>query len=208
MNKKDMFNEVVASGIGKLPYVGWVFSGIYSSVKAEKEAERIDKFFEVIAIELERLDSELTTALKTAKHDDEYLTMLIEKVCRKVEREAREMKRRNFQKLFLNSILNGVNAHSFNQFDFFTETLDDLNEINVEMLVLLYDQDDLTPISRIRNRRSNDPYFILASINKLRNFGFLETYSGDVHLGARDNALHDNVKLSKLGKEFSKFCLI
>lgn len=207
MDRKEKFETAIFAGISSLPYIGGGFSSIYSSIKAEKETQRIDKFFEVIGIELERLDAELTKALQSAAHDDEYLTMLIEKICRKVEREAREIKRQKFKTLFINSLINGVDSLSYDFLDFFTESLDALNEIDIEILILLFNQDNLVPVSTINHKQFNDPYFILASINKLRNFGFIESFTGEFHVGARDNSLHENVRISRLGKEFSRFCL-
>lgn len=207
MDKRTKFETAVLAGVSSLPYVGGAISSIYSSIKAEKETQRIDKFFEVISDELERLDDELTKVLKSATHDDEYLAMLIEKICRKVEREAREIKRQKFKTLFINSLLNGVNSLSYNFLDFFTESLDSLNEIDIEILILLYNENKIIPVSAINHKQFNEPYFILASVNKLRNFGFVESFTGEFHVGAKDNSLHQNVKISNLGKDFSQFCL-
>lgn len=207
MDRKEKFETTILAGISSLPYIGGGISSIYSSIKADKESQRVDKFFEVISMELERLNAELTKALKSATHDDEYLTMLIEKICRKVEREAREIKRQKFKALFINSLINGVDSLSYNFLDFYTESLDILNEIDIELLTFLFNKDDLVPVSAIKHKQFNEPYFILASINKLRNFGFVESFTGDFYVGARDNSLHENVKISNLGKDFSKFCL-
>lgn len=207
MDKKEKFETAILSGISSLPYIGGGISSVYSSIKAEKETQRIDKFFEVIGVELERLDAELSKALQSATHDDEYLAMLIEKICEKVEREAREIKRQNFKTLFINSLINGINSLSYDFLDFYTESLDALNEIDIEILILLFNQDNLVPVSAINHKQFNDPYFILASINKLRNFGFIESFTGEFHVGARDNSLHENVRISRLGKDFSRFCL-
>lgn len=206
MDRSGKTEMAILAGLSSLPYIGGGISSIYSSIKADKESQRVDKFFEVISIELERLDAELTKALKSASHDDEYLTMLIEKICRKVEREAREIKRQKFKSLFINSLINGVDSHSYDFLDFFTESLDALNEIDVEILILLFNQEALVPVSAISHKQHNEPYFILASINKLRSFGFIESFTGELHIGARDNSLHENVKISNLGKDFTRFC--
>lgn len=210
VDSKGKFEAAILAGVSSLPYVGGGISSLYSSIKADKETQRVDKFFEVISVELERLDAELIETIKSVTHDEEYLTMLIENVCRKVEKEARNNKQDTFECFFINSLLNGVTSTTYDLFDFFLNALDSLLEIDIQVIVLLHKEDKLIPISKINSgeaEKAHDPYYILASVNKLRSFGFVESYTGDFHVGAKDNDLNQEIKISHLGKDFTDFCL-
>lgn len=210
MNKNEKIETAILAGISSLPYIGGGISSIYSSIKNHKESQRIDKFFEVISDELERLDEELKVVLKTTQHDDEYLTMLIENICRKVEKEASQNKQEVFRIFFINSLLNGINAKTFDHFNFFLNALDSLSDLDMQLLILIHKENRLIPLNDIIyevDGKALDPYYILGSLNHLKSYGFVESFSGDVHLGARDNDLTQRVKISNPGKDFVDFCL-
>lgn len=206
--KEETKVTVITAGLNLIPYVGGSLGTIYSSVKAHKERERLEKFYSDVASGVERLEEKLSEALKNSHHDEEYLSMLIEKTSRKVEREAREIKQQAFRIFFTNALLNGVNETTYHNDEFYLDALDSLSEIDIQLLGLLRRENRRVEVSEINSTGFNDPYFILATVNKLRNLGFVEAYTGDFHInGGRDNALGQNIKLSSLGEDFISFCL-
>lgn len=208
MDKQTKKETTIAAPLNLIPYIGGSIASIYTSIKSSKETERLEFFYSDIAEAVKTLDQKLTDALKNSKHDEEYLTMLIENLSRKVEKEARKGKQNAFKGFFTNALLNGITPDSYSQLDFYLESLDSLSEIDIQLLLLLHNEiDKLIPIKDINSTGFNDPYFILASVNKLRNLGFIMIHTGDIHVGARDNALEERIKLSTLGKDFISFCL-
>ncbi len=207
MDKQAKKEMAIAASLSAIPYIGGSVASIYTSIKTNKEFERIDSFFEDISKTIQRFDERLTNALKENNHDDEYLGMLLENTIRKVEKEAREGKRNAFKCFFTNALISGVNPNTYDHANFYLESLDSLNNTDIQVLLLINKANDLVLISDINSNPPSDPYFILASINKIRSFGFIEVYTGELHVGAKDNALNERVKLSQLGKDFISFCL-
>lgn len=207
MDKQTKKEVAVAAGLSLIPYVGGSMAAVYTSIKNDKEFQRIEEFYSDVAKAIEGFDEKLETALKNSQHDEEYLTMLIENLTRKVEREARDIKRNSMKAFFTNALLNGVNAVSYSHIEFYLETLDSLSEVDIQLLLMLHQENKLTQVSSINTTGFNDPYYILASVNKLRSRGLIESVTGDFHIGSRDNALGDRIKVSSLGKDFISFCL-
>ncbi|MCC2248868.1 hypothetical protein JUJ52_02695 [Virgibacillus sp. AGTR] len=207
MDKESKKETAIAVSLSLIPYIGGSIASIYTSVKTNKEIERLEEFYSDVANGIKTLDEKLSNALRNSSHDDEYLAMLIEKLSRKVEIEARKSKINALKTLFVNSLLNGVNQTSYSEIDFFLEVLDSLSEIDIELLVLSHKENRLIAVNEINYVKYNEPYFILASVNKLRNFGLLQVFSGAIAVGAKDNALEERIKVSDLGKNFISFCL-
>ncbi|MFC7364545.1 hypothetical protein ACFQQH_05315 [Bhargavaea changchunensis] len=206
--QEDNKVTVIAAGLSLIPYVGGSLATVYSSTKAKKEKERLEKFYSDVASTIKSFDEQLTDVVRNSYHDDEYLSMLIEKVSRKIEREAREIKQEKFKTFFINALIQGVNSSTYQNEEYYLDALDSLSELDIEMLVLLYKQEHAVPVSNIESPFIDDPYIILASINKFRTLGLLEVYTGNMNVGGGvDNALAESVKLSKLGRNFAEFCL-
>ncbi|MEW4223130.1 hypothetical protein [Rossellomorea marisflavi] len=205
--KDETKTTIITAGLNLLPYVGGSIATVYSSMKDKKEKERLELFFSETSESIKKFDEKFTSILEVTTHDDEYLTMLIEKISRIVEKEARKSKRDSLKSLLINSLLHGVDNHSYGQLEFFADALDSLSEQDVIIMIALYKEENLVVVNSINISDTNDPYYVLASINKIRAFGFLESFTGDFHIGAVDNELNQSVKVSQLGKLFVDFCL-
>lgn len=198
---------IISAGLNLIPYVGGSLASIYNSSKKEKELERLDHFYKEVSDEIAGFNNELQNKLKNSIHDEEYLSMLIEKTSNKVAKEARENKIKSLKEFFVNALLNGVNKNTFSETEFYLETLGNLSETELGVLSLLKNEHRLISVNEIRVRDFDEPYFILASVNKLRGYGLIEMFSGEMHAGAIDNDLNNNIKISPLGNKFIGFCL-
>lgn len=207
MDKQAKKDTVIAASLSLIPYIGGSFAAVFTSIKTDKEIQRLNTFFKDIASNIESFDEKLKQVIKESNHDEEYLVMLTEKVAREVEKEARKIKQTAMKNFFTHSLLNGVTKTSYSEVEFFLDVLIDLSEVDINILVLLQQENRLLAVGEIKSPTYSDPYFILASVNKLRSYGLIQLFSGDVLIGVRDNALSEMIKLSNLGTKFIKFCL-
>lgn len=215
MNEKEKTTSkysretLVEAGLNLIPYVGGSIATLYASNKQQKEFERIESFYDEVASKIKLMDHALKTILNKQIHDDESLVNLIESINDIVEKENQDIKKQYLQNLFINSLLNRVDGNTLDQRKYFLDALSNLTVYELEVISLLYKEDRLININEIRMHGHDNRYAVLGFVNRLRNFGFVEQYIGDeFHVGAIDNSLNANIKISSFGKEFVNFCLL
>lgn len=215
MNKKDKLSSedirdaTVETGLSFIPFIGSGLSSLYSSYKSKKRFQRLEIFYEEVTEKISKLEQSNGPIPKVEIHDEEVLISLIEKINDKVEQESLEYKKECLQRFFLHSMINSTTQASFDQRQFFLDTLSSMTLLECEMMVVLF-KENRTVIVNDMIKPNIDQYAIVGSVGRLKSYGFITSYTGEFHVvdGGRDNSLHEYVRLSNYGAEFVKFCLV
>ena len=196
-------------GLNLLPYVGGGLAALYTSNRDKKKFQRIESFYEETSAKINQMDQSLKELLKEQTHDNDSIISLIEQVNEKIEKENRDIKKQCLQKFLINSLLNSTTEETLDQREYFLDALSNLTIFEIELISLLYREDRIINMNDIGMHNNEDRYAVLGFVNRVRNYGFLELYiGGEFHVGAVDNSLNDNVKISEFGKRFVTFCLV
>lgn len=203
---------VIEAGINAIPYVGGSLASIYSNNRNNKRFERIEEFYTNTKKQMESMEQGLKDRINNANHDPELLALLIEKQNNVIETEYINEKKQYLQSFFINNLIMDTTVNTYDKKIMYLDALKNLNYSELEIISLLFQMNKPQPVHAIefKGRPDKDRYTIVGHINRIRNYGFLEMYTGDIYtIGGQQDNIHENIILiSDFGKEFVSFCLL
>lgn len=203
LNKKEKFEIAIESGLQLIPYVGGPISSLYFSTKQAKEFKRIERFYNELKEELDKVKSKIKSI------DNQYedgLISLIEQVNDKVEKEHQKIKFQSYKKFMKNILIDPVSVINYDKRETFLDIIGNMSILECKLLSIIYRNKDYIRIKDLKIYEVNQ-YVILGAVNKLKSYGFLMTSQDTISLYGGDNYLNERVCISDYGKEFVEFTL-
>ncbi|MFC4661752.1 hypothetical protein [Oceanobacillus aidingensis] len=205
------FDAAIEAGLNLVPYVGGSLASLYSNHKNNKRFERIEDFYQNLKKQMVELDQTIIDRINSSQQDPELLASLIEKQHEVIETEYINYKKQFLQSYFINNLIMETTYETFDKKVMYLDALKNLNLSELEILILLFQQNKPQQISGIefKENSNKDRYTIVGHVNRLRNYGFIELYTGNVTIGGNVDNIHDSIiSISDFGKEFVSFCLL
>lgn len=200
----EIRDQIVEAGLNAIPYVGSPLSTLYFGVKNAKRFKRLESFYADLTVELSEMRDSVDQ-FKQARLDEDA-ALLTEQINSHVESEPSSQKQAYFRRFFRSNLLNPL-LLSYEERKLLLESLAALSVLDISLLAFLYDKPDATPIKGIR-RGTDDTYQILASISRLKFYGYVATYTLSIAITMNtDNALNESVGITEYGKRFFAYVL-
>lgn len=209
--KKETISTTIEAGLNIVPYVGGSLASLYSNYKNNKRFERIEEFYENVKTQMNELDQGIVDRIKSSYQDPDLLATLIERQHDAIETEYFNHKKQFLQSYFINNLIMETTDETFDKKVMYLDALKNLNYSELEILSLLFRMNKPQPVSAIEFKEdsSKDRYTIVGHVNRLRNYGFIELYTGNVTIGGNVDNIHNSIiSISDFGKEFVRFCLL
>lgn len=209
LNLAEIRDITIESGLQLIPGVGGALSTVYFGTKQAKEFKRLEKFYKVLSEELESIKG-MIVAVENQYEDG--LISLIEQVNDKVEKEHQEVKINAYRDYMKNLLTNNINSYNYDKKKLFLDILGNMNNLEIEVLNLIYQKYIENPQHIIKvgtfNRPDFDVYVFVGIISRLKSYGFIKSTSGEINIGGGvDNSLEEWISISNFGLEFVNFVL-
>lgn len=204
LNWKEKRSLIVQTGLQLIPNVGGALSTAYYGTKQEKRFKRIESFYQELSEEIDRIQLQLPSI---DIHSQDSIIALIEELNEKIEREHTEQKRNYFKKYLLSTLSSPTNDN-FDERRFFLDALGNMTLLECETLLLLYRNNE------IRFQIGNiiipgvQQFAIVGAINRLKTYGFIQSYTNGLYVGQGDSTLQEYVIPSDFGMNFIQYCLM
>jgi hypothetical protein len=205
----EKFELAVQGGLQLIPYgIGASLSAIYYGAKQEKRFKRIEAFYKEISQDIEILkegeQKHIKDKLSSLNDNDQAaLVAILEELNEKIEREYIRPKIDYFKQYLISTLKDPINGNNFDERRFFLDCLALISLFECEVLSSIYKQNHSVEVVSFR-REGVDEYAIVGSINRLKNYGFLE-FSEDRYVA--EKPLNNIVRLTSFGRKFCDFCL-
>lgn len=205
LTSKEKAQLVIQSAIQAIPYVGGSIATLYFGRKQEIRFERLESFFRELAEEIKEIKGKIKSI---EIQDKEAFIFILESLNEKVEIEYSNDKRKFFKNYFKNTLKEPINELNFNERRYFLDVLGLINILECKILKILIEKGNVSTQIKDIKIESVDIYAIIGAIEKLKSYGFLESYTLSVRFGTeQDNRIQEKVRLSNYGKKFYEFCI-
>jgi len=205
LESKEKAQLVIQSAIQSIPYVGGSIATLYFGYKQEVRFKRLESFFRELAEEIKEIKGKIKSI---DTQDKEAFIFILESLNEKVEIEYNNDKRKFFKNYFKNTLKEPINELNFNERKYFLDVLGLMNILECQILKILVEKGNISTQIKDIKIESVNVYAIIGSIEKLKSYGFLESYTLSVMFGTeQDNRIQEKVKLSNYGIKFYKFCI-
>lgn len=209
MSKKEL---IIEAGLNLIPYAGGALASVYTHNKDSKRFERIEEFYQNVQQQMQHMEQELIDRINIENHNPDLLANLIEKQNDVIETEYISTKKHFLQSFFINNLIMETSEMTYDKKVMYLDALESLNYSELEILSLLFKMNKPQPVSSIefKDEPSKDRYTIVGHVNRIRNYGFIEMFTGDQFtIGGQQDNIHESVIIiSDFGKEFVSFCLL
>lgn len=186
-----------------VPIAGPSISSVWTSYRQEKKNLRFEKFMREV---LHDLGSLAECRKDLSGEEAEELGRLIELTLEKVESQSSD-ERLGLLRQFLESSISEPPLDEFDEKKVFLEELSSLSDMEIRVLVYLYQNPDPIQIKSL-NLPSVDGYAALGGINKSKSRGFIAARRGAfVMNGMADEAFDEIIFLSDYGRSFVSYWL-
>lgn len=200
---KDRVELAIEAGIGAIPVVGGPLQTLYFGAQNEKRFKRIEKFYNELNSDLEKIKHQIPPVDSLANKDD-FLGIL-EDINAEVEKAKSQSKIEYFKTFYVNMLISS-NSSSFDIHSFFLESLVNLTNLELQLLSFLRRQ-GATHFSTGINIPGVSEDLIIGSLNRLTDYGFLTSQINSISIGGPVSNSDKSFKINSLGIEFSSFIL-
>ncbi|MGE6593488.1 hypothetical protein ACQKFU_28920 [Bacillus mycoides] len=204
LNWKEKRSLIVQSGLQLIPNVGGALSTAYYGTKQEKRFKRIESFYQELSEEVGKIQLQLPSI---DIHNQDSLIALIEELNEKIEREHTEQKRDYFKRYLLSTLSSPTNDN-FDERRFFLDALGNMTLLECEILLLLYRNNEIRFQIRTIGIPGVKQFAIVGAINRLKTYGFIQSYTDGIYFGREDNTMQEYVIPSDFGINFIQYCLM
>jgi len=196
----------IQAAIQAIPYVGSSIATLYFGYKQEIRFKRLENFYKELAIEIEGIKEKI---ISIDRQDKDSFLFILEELNERVEKEYRLEKIIFFKNYFKNTLKDPVTKINFDKRQYFLNIIESMTLLESSILKFLINSENEP--TEIMNIEFNgiDQYLIIGAVEKLKSYGFLESQTISVMIGAgQDNRLREKVRLSDYGIKFYEFCIL
>lgn len=205
LSNRQKLELAAEAGLQAIPYVGSSLSTIYFGTKQLKSINRLERFYRDLRKDLDSLKDAI---IPIEQHDPDALGSLIEKVNEKIECEHQERKFLAYKSYMKSLLLHPVNSTNYDKKAAFLEALNSMLILEIEMIVLFFQNSGKVIQVRSISKTGVDQYAIVGAISRLRTFGFIKPSNRSLEIGLGDNMLSESYTITSYGSEFVQFTLL
>ncbi len=200
---KDKVELAIEAGIGAIPVVGGPLQTLYFGAQNEKRFKRIEKFYNELNNDLEKMKSQIPP-IDSLPNKDDFLG-IIEDLNSEVEKAKTQSKIEFFKAFYKNTLLTS-DSSSFDKHSYFLESLVSLTLLEIDLLFALREKGTQQFHTGISKPGVSDD-LILGSLNKLTDFGFITSAINQIIFGEPTSNTSKSYKINSLGMEFTLFIM-
>ncbi len=205
LTSKDKASIGIQSAIQAIPYIGSSIATLYFGYKQERRFKKIEIFYKNLAVEIEDIKNSI---VPIKNQDKDYFIAIIEELNEKVERECIKEKIEYFKNYFKKTLIHPINKSNFDGRRYFLDVLASMTLLECRSLSFLYSRNEPIKIKDIPKEQNISQYAIVGAVERLRSYGFLETYREGMTFGGSDDRLiFEKIRTSDFGRLFCEFCL-
>jgi len=179
LTKNEITEQIIQAGIQAIPYIGGTLASAYFGPKNEIRFKRLESFYKELADEIRNIKD--VKQINKEVLESECLPSILEKIHDNIELEPL-VDKRDYYKSILKHTIFSKQAIIYEKSKLFIDAIDKLLIEDIKIIKYLYDKDDYATIKEICNDKI-DEYEVLGTINRLKNYGFIGTYSITINAG-------------------------